>query len=131
MRAQLAFISEIKWPFMKLTNVVLDKSYDFSLKIVKLHLFMTKELKQFELSRQLLKSGTSISANIEESQGACRRGIFRNKMSIAYKEARETMYWHKLLRDASIVRVEILSPLLADCKQLLRPLYSIVSSSRK
>ncbi|MBW6441196.1 four helix bundle protein, partial [Patescibacteria group bacterium] len=73
-------------------NIIVDKSYNFALRIVKLSQNLIKNKKEFVLSKQILRSGTSIGANVEEAIGAQSKKDFLNKMSIAYKEARETDY---------------------------------------
>ncbi|HDH11137.1 MAG TPA: four helix bundle protein, partial [Nitrospirae bacterium] len=75
---------------MKSDNVVQQKSYDFALRIIRLYKFLVEEQKEFVLSKQILKSGTSIGANIEEAIGGQSGKDFLSKMSIAYKETRET-----------------------------------------
>jgi four helix bundle protein len=110
-------------------NVVLSKSYAFATRIVKLHLFLSKKQREYELSSQILRSGTSIGANIEEAVGGISRKDFVNKLSIAYKEARETSYWIKLLRDTDIIEKRLASSFLRDCEELLRLLYSIISKN--
>lgn len=116
---------------MSKENIILIKSYQFGLRIVKLHLHLSRELKQFELSSQLLRSGTSIGANVEEATGGSSRKDFTNKMNIAYKEARETKYWLRLLKDSEILKSELVESLLIDCDELLRILFSIINTSRK
>jgi four helix bundle protein len=111
-------------------NPVLDKSYAFALRIVKLHLHLSKELKQFEISSQILRSGTSIGANVEEAMGGVSKKDFVNKLSIAYKEARETKYWLRLLRDSEMIELELADSLISDCEELLKLLYSIIKSTR-
>jgi four helix bundle protein len=112
-------------------NVILVKSYQFGLRIVKLHLHLSKELKQFEISSQILRSGTSIGANVEEASGGSSKKDFINKMNIAYKEARETKYWLRLLRDSEIIEFSLAESLLNDCEELLKILFSIINTSRK
>jgi four helix bundle protein len=112
-------------------NVILVKSYQFGLRIVKLHLHLSKELKQFEISSQILRSGTSIGANVEEASGGSSKKDFINKMNIAYKEARETKYWLRLLRDSEIIEISLAESLLNDCEELLKILFSIINTSRK
>jgi four helix bundle protein len=73
-------------------NIVSKKSYNFSLQIIKLNRFLTEDKKEYVISKQILKSGTSIGANIEESTGSQSKRDFLSKISIAYKEARETLY---------------------------------------
>ncbi len=82
---------------MKKDNVIQTKSFDFAVSIVNLYKHLTKVKKEFVLSKQLLRSGTSIGANVEEAIGAQSDKDFLHKFSIAYKEARESMYWVKLL----------------------------------
>ncbi len=85
--------------FMK-ENLIQQKTYDFALKIINTSKQMQMN-KEFVLSRQLLKSGTSIGANVEEAIGGQSRKDFLSKISIAYKEARETKFWLRLLRDSN------------------------------
>lgn len=85
---------------MKQDNLIQTKSYAFALRIVKLYQFLSTEKKEYVLSKQLLRSGTSIGANVEEAMGGCSRADFLHKITIAYKEARETSYWLRLLHDA-------------------------------
>jgi len=85
---------------MKQDNLVQTKSYDLALRTVKLYQILSKDKKEYVLSKQLLRSGTSIGANIEEAIGESSRADFLNKITIAYKEARETSYWLRLLHDA-------------------------------
>jgi four helix bundle protein len=115
----------------KTSNPVLEKSYKFALRIVKLHAHLSKDLKQFEISSQILRSGTSIGANIEEAIGGASRKDFTNKLAISYKEARETKYWLRLLRDSEILENSLAESLLTDCEELLKLLYSIFNSTRQ
>ncbi|NBV29229.1 four helix bundle protein [bacterium] len=78
-------------------NIVQQKSFDFAVRVVKLYQFLVKEKKEFVLAKQMLRSGTSIGANVEEAIGGQSDKDFTAKMSIAYKEARETVYWLRLL----------------------------------
>ena len=111
-------------------NPAKDKSYAFTLRIVKLHRHLTQEEKEFILSKQILKSGTSIGANVEEALGAQSHRDFVAKMSIAYKEAREIHYWLRLLRDSEILSLKLSSSLLSDCTELLKILGSILKTSK-
>lgn len=79
------------------SNIILDKSYNFALRIVKLYMHLRGEKVERELLIQLLKSGTSIGANVEEAVGAQSKSDFIHKTGIAYKESRETSYWLRLL----------------------------------
>lgn len=80
-------------------NLILNKSYDFALRIVKLYNYLNRKNKGCVLARQILKSGTSIGANIEEGSAGQTHKDFITKFSIAHKEARETHYWLRLLKD--------------------------------
>ena len=83
---------------MKKENIIQQKSFAFALRIVHLYRYLTNEKKEFVLAKQALRSGTSIGANIEEAIGAQSEKDFLSKLSIAYKEARETKYWLNLLK---------------------------------
>jgi four helix bundle protein len=100
-------------------NVVQVKSYAFAIRIVKAYKYLVEHQKEYVLSKQLLRSGTSIGANIEEAIGGQSRKDFFAKLSIAYKEARESQYWIKLLRDTDYLSVEQSTSLLADADELL------------
>jgi len=109
-------------------NVVKDKSFDLALKIIDLYKFLRYDKKEYVISKQLLRSGTSIGANIEEAQAAQSKKDFLSKMAIASKEARETQYWLKLLiRSGYIEQNDVIS----DCDELVRLLTSIVKTSAK
>ena len=100
-------------------NVVRDKSYKFSLRIIELYVFLRSK-KEFDLGRQILRSGTSIGANIEEALGSQSSKEFISKLSTSYKEARETEYWLRLLKDSGIANTEMVCGLLEDCTQLIK-----------
>ena len=105
-------------------NIALDKSYALALKIVKLYLSL-KNQNEFELSRQILKSGTSIAANIEEAVGGQSERDFLAKIGIAYRECRETMFWLRLLRDSELINSIEANELMIDLDELLRIIGSI------
>ena len=108
-------------------NAVLDKSYAFALEVVQVYQAMT-EKKEFVLSKQLLRSGTSIGANVEEAQGAQSTKDFISKLSIACKEARETRYWLRLLDQSQLCPLNYL-PLLERVEELIRILNSIIKTT--
>ncbi len=110
-------------------NVLADKSYQFALKIV----FLCKKLdskKEYILSRQLLKCGTSIGANVVEANGAISNADFSAKISIAYKESLETKYWLRLLNDSDSIDENEFSNLFKLSDELSKILYSILKSTR-
>ncbi len=111
-------------------NIIQNKSYKFALRIINLYKFLINRNKENALFKQILKSGTSIGANIEEALGAQSRNDFIAKSSIAYKEARETKYWLNLLKDTDYIPVEGANELLEDCEELLRILASIIKTTK-
>lgn len=106
-------------------NPLRVKSYAFALSIVKVCRQIQKEEKEYELTRQLLRSGTSIGANVEEAIGGQSEKDFVHKISISYKEARESHYWLRLLSDSEILDKEIADELLFNVEELLRIITSI------
>ncbi len=116
---------------MRDSNVVIKKSYDFAIRIIKCYKYMTIEKKEFVLSKQLLRCGTSIGANVEEAIGGHSRKDFHAKLSIAYKEARETHYWLRLLNDTDFLEQKMTSSLLVDCDELLKIIGSITKSLKE
>ena len=110
------------------TSLIKDKSYCFALKIIGLYKVLLKQ-NEFILSKQLLKSGTSIGANVEEALAGQSRADFLSKMSIASKEARETNYWLRLLKDSGIISETEIEPLLAESESIANILTSIVKTT--
>lgn len=115
---------------MKKDNVVQIKSYAFAVRIVKVYQFLCEQKKEFVLSKQLLRSGTSIGANIEEAIGGQSEKDFYAKLTISYKEARETYYWIRLLKDTNYLTEEQAENLLKDADELLRIIGSIQKTIR-
>ena len=111
-------------------NIIREKAYKLALDVIKLYKTLRDE-KEFTLSRQLVRSGTSIGANIEEAQGAVSKKDFLQKMSISHKEARETNYWLRLLRDSKIGSAEMVSELISNSDEIMRMLSSITKTTRK
>ena len=110
---------------MKQNNVVQTKSYAFALRIVKIYQFLVKEKQEYVLSKQLVKSSTSIGANVEEAIGGQSQKDFQVKPSISYKEARETHYWLRLMQDSGYLNPAQSKSLLEDCSELLKILGNI------
>lgn len=111
-------------------NLIVVKSYDFALEIIKVYRMFSSHNKEYILSKQLLRSGTSIGANVEEAVGAQSRADFVHKLSIAYKEARESRYWIRLLNDSKILGNVEYSDLLQDCEDIIHILSSIILSTK-
>lgn len=113
---------------MKENNILLTKTYTFALRTIKLYQLLVREQSEYILSKQILKSGTSIGANSEEAVGAQSRKDFKSKLSIAYKEARESYYWLRLLRDSEILEKRLAKSLLNDCEEILKIIGSIIKT---
>ena len=106
-------------------NIIRDKSFNFALRIVKLSKFLIEKKSEYVLSKQILRSGTSIGANIEEAIGGQSKKDFLNKISIAYKEARETDYWLRILEGSGYIDKKMYNSLSKDCEELMKILGSI------
>lgn len=111
-------------------SVLKTKSYKFAIQIVKLYQFLIKEKKEFVLSKQVLRSGTSIGALIREAEFGQSRADFINKMSIALKEANETIYWLEILKDTDYINEKLFQSLYADCEELIKMLISTVKTTK-
>ncbi len=112
-------------------NIIQQKSHAFAIKIIELYKYLIGTKKEFVLSKQLLRSGTSIGANIEEALGGQSKKDFFSKISIAYKEARETKYWLSLLKEAKYVTAEELSTAFDGCEEILRIIGKIQKTSKE
>ncbi len=111
-------------------NPIREKSYQFALAVINLYL-RVQEQREFVISKQLLRSGTSIGANVEEALAAESRRDFVHKMALASKEARETVYWLRLLSDSGLVRNLDVSGELDQARELVRMLTSIVKTTAR
>lgn len=114
-----------------MNNAVLDKSYHFSIRIVKLYKYLHDTKKEYTMSRQLLRCGTSIGANIAEAQQAQSRADFVSKLNIALKESAETDYWLHLFYDTGYLTKMQFTSIIADCKEIEHLLISIVKSIKE
>ena len=114
---------------MKTENKILELSFEFSLQIIHLYKILV-EKKEFVLSKQLLRSGTSIGANVEEAMAGQTRKDFIMKMSIASKEARESRYWLRLLDKSKLVELDY-SPYLNSIEHIINILTKIVKTSQE
>ena len=114
-----------------MANVVEEKSFLFAIRIVRLYQYLHSKKKEFVLSKQLLRSGTSIGANVAEAQQAQSRADFLSKINIALKEAAETEYWLRLLRATDYMAEKEFRSIYDDCEQVKKPLVSIVKSTKE
>ena len=114
---------------MKKDNIIRERSFAFALKIITLYKVLTEE-KEYVLSKQLLRSGTSIGANVEESTAAQSVNDFVHKLSIASKEARETKYWLMLLQQSHLVDYDY-SSYLEDIEEIINILTSIIKTMQE
>ena len=113
-----------------LDNAIEEKSFRFALRTVNLYKYLCEHHKEFILSKQLMRSGTSIGANVCEAQQAQSRPDFLAKLCIALKEAVETDYWLRLLHESKYLTDEQFSSIIEDCKELERLLTSIIKTTR-
>ncbi len=113
---------------MKQENVVVEKSYAFARRCVRLYRYLCEEKKEYILSKQMLRSGTSIGANIVEGQYGQTKMDFASKLLIARKEAAETEFWLKLLGDEDYITKSQAESMLTDCRELIKLLQSITKT---
>ncbi len=111
-------------------KIISPKSKAFALRCIRLYKYLTQtsEIKEYVMSRQMLRSGTSIGANIKEGLYAQSRADFGTKMTIALKEAAETEYWIELLLESEYITKEQADSLLYDCRELIKLLVAITKS---
>ena len=112
-------------------NIIKQKSFSFSLRIIKLYKYLISIKKEYVLSKQILRSGTSIGANIEEAIGGQSRKDFINKFSIAYKEARETHYWLELLFASDFIDNKSYKSIIFDCEEILKIITKIQKTNKR
>ena len=112
-------------------STVLETSKQFAIRMVKLYKYLTGEKREFVLSKQILRSGTSIGANIHEAQYAESPADFLHKMYIALKETSETEFWLLLLKEGEFITESEHQSILTDCKNLLRMLIAITKTKKQ
>jgi len=112
-------------------NIILEKSFEFSLKVIETYKYLIKEKKEFVLSKQLLRAGTSIGANIHESLSAESRNDFIHKLNISLKEARETEYWLRLLLESQYLIKEKFDSCFEKLVEIIKILKSIILTTKK
>lgn len=111
-------------------NIIVGKSYSFALEIIKLYKQLSEQ-KEYVLSKQILRSGTSIGANIHEAVSSESKKDFIHKMGIALKETRETSYWLNLLKDSSYISSDTFDSLHSDCQSMIKILNSIILTTKQ
>ena len=116
---------------MKSGNIIKEKSYKFALRIIKLYRHVVKEKSEYVLSKQVLRSGTAIGALIEEANQAESKTDFIHKLSIANKEANETLYWLKLLKDSQIIEAKPANSIIIDCHEIIKLITAIINTSKR
>ena len=111
-------------------SVLRDKSYQFALRIVRLYKHLSEEKREFVSSKQILRAGTSVGANVAEGGQAQSKSDFIHKLSISHKEAFETDYWLNLLRDAGYITEKQAESLLIDCRELQKLLTASIKTAK-
>jgi four helix bundle protein len=112
-------------------NPLKDKSFQFALKVINLYKFLTEQKREYIMSKQLLRSGTSIGANIREGQNAQSKADFIHKFSIAQKECDETLYWLELLHQSDFLEEKEFKAIHNDATELLKMLRSSILTSKQ
>lgn len=112
-------------------SVLVDKSYGFAIRVVKLSIYLNNEKKEYTLSKQLLRSGTAIGALIAEAQYAQSKADFINKLQIALKEANESKYWIRLLHDTEFLTLQMFESILPDIEALIKMLTSSINTTKE
>ncbi|MBI2430196.1 MAG: four helix bundle protein [Ignavibacteriales bacterium] len=112
-------------------NVVREKSFGLAIRIVRLYKFLCEEKKEFVLSKQVLRSGTSIGANVREADNAESKADFIHKMGIAQKEADETLYWLELLKETSYMTDGKFSSLYSEAEEVIKLIKRIIITAKQ
>ena len=115
---------------MKTDNIIVDKSKVFALRIIRLYQYLKNEKSEFVLSKQLLRSGTSIGANVKEAIRGQSRADFYAKLNISVKEASETEYWLELLHESEYIEEKTFNSIYADCQELIKLLVAITKTQK-
>lgn len=111
-------------------SIAYNKAYLFAIRIVNLNKFLVQEKKEFIISKQIIRSGTSIGANLAEANGGISEKDFSAKVSIAYKECLETKYWLSLMKDTDYINEEQFTSLHHDADEIAKILFSILKTTR-
>ena len=116
---------------MNKVNIIVIKSKAFALRIIELYRFLCENQKEYILSKQILKSGTSIGANVKEAIRGESKPDFYHKMNIALKEASETEYWLELLYEGRFIQENLFKSIYSDCQELIKILMAITRNQNK
>mgnify|MGYP003504554187 CR=1 FL=1 len=114
-----------------MNNVILDKTKGFAIRIIKLYKMLRYDKNEYVLSKQLLRSGTSIGANTREAMRGQSKADFYSRLNIALKEAAETKYWLDLLKEADYLTTEEYNSIVIDCEELIKLLTSITKTTNQ
>jgi four helix bundle protein len=112
-------------------NIILNKTFEFAVRIVNLYKYLTTEKKEFVMSKQILRSGTSMGANAEEADSGQSKKDFIAKMEIVLKEGKETRYWLRLLNRTEYIDNKIFDSMLSDCNEIIAIVTAIIVTARK
>jgi len=112
-------------------SIIVKKSYAFALEVIKMYKNLVEDKKEFVLSKQFLRSGTSVGANVNEAICAQSKRDFVHKLSISLKEARETMYWLNLLKDSNYITAHLFDNLNSLCGEIIKILSSIILTTKQ
>ena len=115
---------------MKKENNLRDKSFRFSVRIIRLYQYLTEHKKEYVLSKQLLRAGTSIGANAREADNAVSKPDFVNKLGISQKEADETMYWLELMKETDYLTLAQFDSVYKDAEELLKIIRTIILNTK-
>lgn len=116
--------------FIMKDNVIVDKSKAFALRIIKLYKYLCEEKKEFVMSKQVLRSGTSVGANVKEAIRGQSKSDFYAKMNIALKEISETEYWLELLHESGYIESKNYESIYEDCQTIIKILVSITKTQK-
>ena len=112
-------------------SIVVNKSYNFAVRIIKLYKYLSETKREFIISKQMLRSGTSVGANVRESQNAESDADFIHKLGIAQKECDETLYWLELLYETNYLNDKELDSIHLDCEEILKIIKSIILTKKQ
>lgn len=112
-------------------NLILDKSKAFALRVIRLYQYLCETKKEYILSKQVLRSGTSVGANAKEAAHAQSKADFYAKMYIAYKEANETEYWLELIHESGYIEKDAFDSIYSDCKEIIKILAAITKAQKQ